>query len=390
MRDFVTLLKSPCLTVVLITQLAARFPAGMYSLGLLMHVASTQGNYTSAGLVLGAFSIGMAIAGPVVSRQLSRFGSTPVLLVTLIFSASTIATLAALDLPLAGQMALAAIGGAAIPPVVPTVRTLYPKLVPTHRLTALFAFDAALQEVIWVFGPVLITVLVAGFGTSTALLVVVGIQVAGGLVFALSRSVRSLVIPPAGKRLGRVLHNPSVLLMTATSMMFIGAFAAIEAAVVATFGEGSMETGLVLAISSFGSLLAGLVVGNRQLTHWSLPLRLSVVVVGFAVATLVSGFWGMAIALFIAGLGIAPALAAVSSVVAGSVPFSETAEAYGWIGTGQLLGSSVGSMLAGVAIDNAGGHGGVLVAFGIGVLALLIAVVFRNAQPDLRASVLAE
>ena len=257
MRDFVTLLKSPGLAVVLITQLAARFPAGMYSLGLLMHVASTQGNYTSAGLVLGAFSIGMAIAGPVVSRQLSRFGSTPVLLVTLIFSASTIATLAALDLPLAGQMALAAIGGAAIPPVVPTVRTLYPKLVPTHRLTALFAFDAALQEVIWVFGPVLITVLVAGFGTSIALLVVVGIQVAGGLVFALSRSVRSLVIPPAGKRLGRVLHNPSVLLMTATSMMFIGAFAAIEAAVVATFGEGSMETGLVLAISSFGSLLAG-------------------------------------------------------------------------------------------------------------------------------------
>lgn len=390
MRDFVTLLRSPGLAVVLLTQLAARFPAGMYSLGLLMHVASTQGNYTSAGLVLGAFSIGMAVAGPVVSRQLSRFGSTPVLLATLIFSAATIAILAVLDLPLAGQMALAAIGGAAIPPVVPTVRTLYPTLVPTHRLTALFAFDAALQEVIWVFGPVLITVLVAGFGTSTALLVVVGIQVVGGLVFALSRSVRSLVIPPAGKRLGRVLHNPSVLLMTATSMMFIGAFSAIEAAVVATFGEGSMKTGLVLAISSFGSLIAGLVVGNRQLTRWSLPLRLAVFVTGFAVATLVSGFWGMAAALFIAGLGIAPALAAVSSVVAGSVPFSETAEAYGWIGTGQLLGASVGSMFAGVAIDSAGGHGGVLVAFGIGFLSLLIAVVFRNAQPDLRASLLAE
>lgn len=80
MRDFVALMRIPGLALVIATQLAARFPAGMYSLGLLMHVERTHGSYTAAGLVLAAFSIGMAVAAPVVTRQLSRVGTTRLLL----------------------------------------------------------------------------------------------------------------------------------------------------------------------------------------------------------------------------------------------------------------------------------------------------------------------
>ena len=57
MRQFADLLKLPGLALVITAQLLARFPAGMYSLGILMHVEHSQGNYTSAGLVLAAFSI---------------------------------------------------------------------------------------------------------------------------------------------------------------------------------------------------------------------------------------------------------------------------------------------------------------------------------------------
>jgi len=63
-------------------------------------------------------------------------------------------------------------------------------------------------------------------------------------------------------------------------------------------------------------------------------------------AVLGSGFWGLALALFVAGLGTAPAVAAISSVIAGSVPFADTAEAYGWITTGQLIGAAAGFVLA--------------------------------------------
>lgn len=390
MRDFADLMRAPGLARILAAQLAARFPAGMYSLGVLMHVERTQGSYTAAGLVLAAFSVGMAVAGPLVSRQLSRFGTLPVLLTTLIISVTAVVALAIWPVPLPGQMALGAVAGAAMPPVIPTVRTLYPKLAPQRLLTALFSFDAALQEVIWVIGPVAITFMVATMGSQNALLVVAVVQVVGGLLFILAPRVRSLRIPPSTRQFGRVLANPSVILMAVASLLMIGSFSAVEAALVATFGDGSIDAGLVLAISSVGSLIGGLLAGNRPLSRWSLALRMAIVVAGFGLAALVSGFWWLSIALFIAGLGIAPALAAVSSVIAGSVPFSDTAEAYGWIGTGQLLGASVGSAIAGIAIDAAGGQGGIMVSFTIGLLCVLVVTLFRKAQPDLRLGVITE
>ena len=388
MRDFLALLKLPGLGLVITTQLIARFPAGMYSLGILMLVEHRMGTYTAAGLVLAAFSVGTAVSGPVVSRQLSRFGTTQVLLVTLAISVAAVVALVLAPLPLAGMMVLGAVGGAAMPPVVPAVRTLYPHLAPSSLVTPLFNLDAALQELIWVIGPVAITLLVAGLGTSTALLVVAGIQVAGGLIFALVPMVRNTRIPATNRRLGGVMRNRSVVLMVVTSLLLIGGFAAMEAAVVATFGEGSLSAGLALAICSIGSLFGGLYAGNRQLTRWSLAIRMSVVALGFGAAVaFASGFWGISLALFVAGLGCAPALAAVSSVIAGSVDFADTAEAYGWVGTGQLLGASVGSAAAGIAIDHVGGSGGLMVSVVVVAASVLVAIVFRRAQPDLRVPI---
>lgn len=388
MREISALLRVPGLPRILAAQLAARFPAGMYTLGILMHVESAQGTYTAAGLVLAAFSGGMAVAGPPVSRLLSTLGTLPVLATTLALSVTAFIALALFPtLPLGWLLVLGAVGGAAVPPIIPAVRTLYPRITPRPMLTALFSFDAALQEIIWVIGPVTITMLVAAFGTTTALLVVVAIQILGGLLFILAPAVRQLVIPPATRKLGRVLQNPSVILMMVTSALFLGAFSAVEVGVVATFEEGSINAGIVLGITSFGSLIGGLAAGNRPISRWSLAIRTLIMVVGLCLATVLSGFWGLAGALFIAGVGIAPALAAVSAVIAGSVPFADTAEAYGWIGTGQLLGVSICSAIAGVAIDTVGPLGALWVAAGTGVLSLIVAVVFRKAQPDLRGGI---
>ncbi|GAA4898445.1 hypothetical protein GCM10025789_15430 [Tessaracoccus lubricantis] len=388
MREISALLRVPGLAFILVAQLAARFPAGMYTLGILMHVEREKGSYTAAGLVLGAFSAGMALAGPPVSRLLSRFGTFRVLLVCTIASVAALSALALFPtLPLFWLIVLGALGGGTVPPVIPAVRTLYPRITPRPLLTALFSFDAALQEIIWVIGPVTITMLAAAFDTTVALLIVVGVQIAGGLTFMLAPAVRTLRIPLTSRKLGRVLQNPSVILMMVTSALFLGAFASVEVGVVASFDEGSVTAGIVLGITSFGSLIGGLAAGNRPINRWSLALRTMIMVVGLILAALLTGFWGLSGALFIAGIGIAPALAAVSAVIAGSVPFADTAEAYGWIGTGQLLGTSISAAIAGVAIDAVGAQGALVVAASMGVLALIVAAVFRKAQPDLSGGI---
>lgn len=384
MRSYGEVLRVPGLARIIFAQLFARFPAGMYSLGILMHIEREHGSYTAAGLVLAAFSIGMATAGPFVTRLLARFGTVPVLLVTMAVCVASLVSIAIFDVPLWADALAGLVAGAAMPPVVPTVRTLYPRMVQQRLLPPLFSFDAALQEIIWVFGPVLVTLLVASLGTTDALLIVIAVQVAGGLWFIVSPEVRRLRIPPTTRKLGRVLQKPPVALSVVVSALFIAGWAAVEAGVVATFGEGALAAGVVLGVSALGSLVGGFAVGSRGLAPWSLAVRIAIVVVGFSIALPLSDVVGLSVALFIAGLGTAPALAAFSAIIAATVKFADTPEAYGWIGTGQLLGAAAGSAVAGIAIDALGGVGGVWVALVAAALAAIVAAVFRRHQPDLR------
>lgn len=384
MRTYGEVLRVPGLARIILAQLIARFPAGMYSLGILMHMEHQHGSYTAAGLVLAAFSIGMAIAGPFVSRLMSRFGTVQVLVVTTLASIAALLAMAVLEVPLWADVLAGVLAGAAMPPVVPTVRTLYPRMVQQRLLAPLFSFDAALQEIIWVFGPVLLVGLVAGLGTGPTLLVTIGIQAAGAALFIASPEVRRLRIPPTTRKLGRVLGKAPVLLSVVVSAMFIGGFSAVEAGVVATFGEGALEAGVVLAVSAVGSLLGGFALGQKAITPWSVAIRLAIVLAGMALALPMTEVVGLSIALFIAGLGTAPALAAFSAIIAGTVKFADTPEAYAWIGTGQLLGAAVGSAIAGIAIDAIGGVGAVWVAVVMVAIAAAIAAVFRRHQPDLR------
>jgi MFS family permease len=83
-------------------------------------------------------------------------------------------------------------------------------------------------------------------------------------------------------------------------------------------------------------------------------------------------------------VGIAPALAVMFSIVSASVRFSDTAEAYGWVGTGQLIGAAVGSAFAGFLIDSQGPSGAFYVAGVLGLLGFVVPLLGKRWHPDLR------
>ena len=65
--------------------------------------------------------------------------------------------------------------------------------------------------------------------------------------------------------------------------------------------------------------------------------------------------------------------------------FSDTAEAFGWVGTGQLIGAAVGSAVAGFLIDGPGGVAAAYIAAAAFCgLALTVAIAFVRGLPDLR------
>lgn len=384
MKSYAELLRIPGVARLLFAQLVARFPGGMLSLGLLIHVEAIFHSYGIAGLVLACLSVGQAVAGPLTSRWMGAWAMRPVLILTGLVCAIALAVLAFAPLSILGFMAVALVCGLSYPPIQPAVRTIYPKVVNSRQLTPLFALDASAQEIIWVAGPVLVTFVAMQISTTAGILISLIFLVGGGTWFVSSPEVGRVRIPRSKRRFGVVLTRPSVLLITILGILLVGCFAAIEAGVVSMFDHGSSESGFVLAIFALASLAGGLAFGHLPVGPWALARRMSVILVGSVLAIFAFEFWSISGALLIAGLCVAPALAVMFAAVSATVRFSDTAEAYGWVGTGQLLGAALGSALAGFLIDAAGSTGAFVTAAVLVAVAVLIAAVFHRALPDLR------
>lgn len=384
MAGYQELLRTPGVARIMAAQLTARFPNGMTSLAILLHIEQVTGSYAAAGLVLASASIGQAVSGPVTSRWMGLWGIRRVLTLTTAVCAASLTLLALLPMAVGGAMAVGLVAGLSTPPVQSAVRTLYPKLVTSRQLTPLFSLDASLQEVIWIFAPVVITVVATQVGTTPGLLLVVVILIGGGAWFITSPEVGRVRIPRSRRGFGRVLVRPVVLLGTVTGFLLIGACAAVEAGVVATFGHGGLEAGLVLAVFAIGSLGGGFAFGHIPIGPWAMARRLAIVTVGLTLTLVSLSIWWLGASLFVAGVGIAPALAVMFAMTSASVKFSETPEAYGWIGTGQLIGAASGSAVAGFLIDGVGPVGAYAAAAAFAVVGVAVAAVFVRGFPDLR------
>lgn len=384
MSSYASLLRTPGVARIIAAQLTARFPGGMLSLAYLIHIEHILHSYGAAGLVLAATSLGQAIAGPLTSRWMGVWGMRRVLALTLVVCALSIVTIAVAPLTLPLYMVVGLIGGLSTPPVQPAVRTIYPKMVNSTQLTRLFSLDASAQEIIWIAGPVITTFVAVQVSTVAAILLAAVFLVGGGLWFIASPEVGRVRIPRSKRAFGTVLRRPPVLLATITGFLLVGSCAAVEAGVVAVFGKTGPQAGIVLAIWAIGSIVGGLSLGHIPIGPWALARRMFAVFVGLALAMVFLNFWWLAVTLLIAGIGIAPALAVLFAIVSSSVKFSDTAEAYGWVGTGQLIGAALGSAAAGFLIDANGAIGGFWAATTLALLGFLFPTIFRRWHPDLR------
>ena len=143
-----------------------------------------------------------------------------------------------------------------------------------------------------------------------------------------------------------------------------------------TVGVVALPLALAFGISSGVGAAAGLI------TAVVAGLVAAIFVVGDVTSAATP--WWVGACLVVAGVGIAPALAVMFAMTSASVKFSETAEAYGWIGTGQLIGAALGSAIAGFLIDGVGHAGAYAAAAGFAIVGALVAVVFVRGFPDLR------
>lgn len=386
MELFYKLCKTPGALKTVASQTLARIPFGMLNLILILHVEENYGNYTAAGAVLAAQSIGSAVAGPAISRLLGLWNTQLVLLSTITIWSGGMLLIAHADLSIAAAIVISLIAGLVSPPISPTARTLYPKITSGKLLSMLYSVDAAAQELVWILGPLIAIFVATQINTAAGLDTAVAFILVFGTWFALSREVKQLQIPRARRNFGAVLLRPTVLIAVVIGMLFMSALSAAETAIVATSGDGSSKAGFVLAFLSLGSLVGGIFLAHKGLTTYSLTVRMLIVFFGILPCLFNLETWWISTFLFFAGIGIAPALANLAELISGTVKFSETVEAFGWSNTGQLVGAAIGSALAGIIIDHNGPHSAFLLALMLLLLAIVGTLLGSRFIPHLRGS----
>ncbi|MEY3908990.1 MAG: hypothetical protein RLZZ90_897, partial [Actinomycetota bacterium] len=280
MGSYSALWSTPGFVRIISSQLVARFPFGMMTLGFVMHIEQMHDSYAIAGIALGAETIGAAVSGPLLGRSLAKLGVRRVILTSAIIGALAMAAIGIWFLPPPAIIFLALIVGLTSPPIQSAVRTLYPSLVAKKHLNAVYSLDATAQELIWVVGPVMAALLAASNGTGFVVILMAIIQVFGALWFVSNKEISTLKIPKASGKMGKVLKNKVVLSNAIIGLLMVGSFSGIEVGAVAVLDK--LSAGIVLAALSVGSILGGLLLGNRAKTRWALTKFLGIIAIGYA------------------------------------------------------------------------------------------------------------
>ena len=354
----------------------------MAGLSLVLLVRATGAGYGEAGLVAAAYAVAVAIGAPYGGRQVDRRGASRILQRRMVLYSAflgTVALLGELDAPVPVIAIFAAATGLTMAPVSSVLRSIWPTVAGEDGARTAYALDAALQEVIFVGGPLLVALL-ATIDAAAA--------VAGAATLALVGTYAFVRLPPVqaagpaeeqhSARLG-ALSAVGVRTLALLSLCLGLGFGAVEIAVPA-FAEAQGNralAGVALAGFSLGSLLGGLVAALRP----SSDERRRIILGSFALALLMalpllsSSILAMALLLFVAGLPIAPVVAAIYGQIGRVAAAGSVAEAFSWFGTSISIGIAGGTVAGGWLIDTYSWRAAVLLGIGwLGVGALLVAL----------------
>ncbi|MEE6165230.1 MULTISPECIES: MFS transporter [unclassified Mycolicibacterium] len=380
MRAYRDVVRMPGVLNVTASQLFARLPLGMLNLAILLHVQAISGSYAQAGVVVAGVSVGEAVAMPITARIAGR-AMVATLVVAALANGAAMLALAFAGGSAALLIVLGLLIGATVPPLMPVVRALYPQLVARDAVRVLFALDTTAQELIWVIGPVAATFLASTLSTAIPLVVSAGVTVVGTGWFLLSAKHLRLPATPRSAGFGRVMANRTVILAMVASLTMVASYMALEVGIVALLGRTGVMAGLAIAVASVGSVIGGLAFGHRRFGLAGLVAALATVALGTAVFGVIDNLALQFCALFVSGLGFAPAMSALYIMVSAEIADHAATEAFGWLNSAALVGGAGGTAIAGVAADAHGAAGPTVVAVILALVAVSSPLAARLAGP---------
>lgn len=376
---YLTALRTPGALAFSAAGILARLQISMFGLGVVLFVSSTTRHYGLAGEVAAASAAGYAVVGPLTARFADRHGqraSLPGL--AAVYTAATIGLVGGVEAHAPDWTLLVASGvaGASTPQIGSMVRARWSALLEGSALLhAAFSLESVADEVIFVAGPVVVTLLATQVHPAAGVAMAALTCVVGTLLLAAQRRTE----PPARRvqrtrRTRRDLLPAEGLLTLVPVFLFFGAMlAAIDLSTVAFVTKHGQRplAGVVLGGYALGSAAGGLWYGART---WSSTPRRRLVVTLLATAAgtstfaVMPGVASLAGAMIVSGVVLSPLLITGFSLIEQQTSPHRLTEALAWITSAISVGTAVGSAAAGRIVDTGGA------AQGYGLAAVCAAV----------------
>ncbi|WP_285028561.1 MFS transporter [Plantibacter sp. ME-Dv--P-122b] len=343
----------------------ARLGVAMTGLGLLFSIHHATGSFAAAGAATGSFALAEAVVGPQIARLTDRWGQTATVPVAVLvhISGVVVAITTAGHAPIGVTLAIVVVAGAAIPQPGALSAARWSRLLPEpEALRTAFSLEANVNDVVFLSGPILVTLmsslLAPWAGSTTA-----GILVVAGCI-ALSLQHATTPIPRRRPERGTDTHRSTLLAPPFLAALgvnlglgcFFGAVPLLVTAAATTEGRQPL-IGLVLALSSAASIVAGALYGAMRSTPQPQIVQLIASVV-LTLAVLVGAVWptllGLAIMLLVGGTAIAPLLASSSQIVQATVVPQELTQGFTWINSASAAGIAASAALTGWLVAQGG------------------------------------
>lgn len=371
-----------------LTGLVARLPISMVSLGIVLLVSARTGSYAYAGGISAVCIVATAVGSPLQGRFADARGQRVMLpAVSAVFASGMVALVVAVerDWPVPVPHLCAAWTGFALPQVGSLVRARWTYLVDGgSRLKTAFAFEAVVDEAVFISGPVLVTMLATLVDPFAGL----AFAAVAGLVGGLALAAQNRTAPPVRRSggmgrpqqpIGWARLLPLCLAAVGSGCMF-GA-GEVVAVAFATEEGARAASGALLAGWAAASLVAGLVVGAVDLKSSPLQqFRIASLALVVALAPLVVAP-NVALAgviLFVSGFAISPMLVAQMSLLEQVVPRSRLTEGMSWFSMGMAGGVALGGAVSGWMVDAYGASLAFLVPIAAAAVAAAVAWTVRD------------
>jgi MFS transporter len=370
--------------------LVARLPMAMVTIGIVLLVTGVGRSYGLAGVLSAVYLLAAAALAIPQARLVDRLGQGRVLTVAAIVFAAGLATFVAVVQsggPEWVAFVSVTVAGGAFPQVGSCVRTRWSHVLDQRPdIDTAYALESAIDEVVFMTGPILVTVLATAWDPVAGLATAIVSGTGGTLFFAAQRSTSPEPSPRVRGTRPAALPTAVMVPVCIVGIALGTLFGAAEVSTVAFASSHGHEgyAGLLLALWAAGSLIAGVITG---LVHWRVgpATRLRWGAVGMAVAmlplSLIGPIWLMGAWLFVAGFAIAPTIVASLSIVEQAVPHSRLTEGMAIVETALVAGVAPGAALAGRIIDTSGASRAYLVSLVAGLVAAVAALAALDQPP---------